>query len=205
MNKAIGYITLFLILAGAFAFKREKNIVIPQSNTQQLVDTLSAQKFDISTSDLSSVDKEQQRILYIKRFAGVAQEEEKLFGIPASISLAQGILESASGTSTLAVRSNNHFGIKCFEKKCKEGHCTNFSDDTHKDFFIKYNNAWESWRAHSHFLNKKHYRSLKKSKNYKSWANGLQNKGYATSKSYAETLINIIEKYKLYQYDESNR
>ena len=146
--------------------------------------------------------KPQQRN-YIKRFASVAQAEMKKFGIPASITLAQGLLESQAGVSSLATKHNNHFGIKCFSKKCQKGHCSNFSDDHHKDFFRIYPNAWESYRAHSLFLQKDRYKHLLKipSSDYRQWAHGLKKAGYATDKKYAEKLIQLIERLELYQYD----
>jgi flagellum-specific peptidoglycan hydrolase FlgJ len=144
-----------------------------------------------------------QRLSYIKRFSKVAQEEMKRYGIPASITLAQGLLESNAGTSPLAVHNQNHFGIKCFEKHCGKGHCANFSDDSHKDFFRIYQTVWESFRAHSKFLQKDRYKPLfkLKSTDYKGWAKGLQKAGYATDKRYGEKLIRLIEAYELHRYD----
>jgi flagellum-specific peptidoglycan hydrolase FlgJ len=144
-----------------------------------------------------------QRLSYIRRFSKVAQEEMKRFGIPASITLAQGLLESNAGTSPLALHNQNHFGIKCFEKHCRKGHCANFSDDSHKDFFRIYQTVWESYRAHSKFLQKDRYKPLfkLKSTDYKGWAKGLQKAGYATDQRYAEKLIRLIEAYELQQYD----
>ena len=84
------------------------------------------------------------------------------YGIPASISLAQGLIESRAGSSKLAVNNNNHFGIKCFSRHCRKGHCTNFTDDTHKDFFRKFPSPWESWRAHSQLLSSGRYTKLRK-------------------------------------------
>jgi len=140
---------------------------------------------------------------YINRFAKVAQAEMKKFGIPASITLAQGLLESNIGTSKLAVKNNNHFGIKCFSKKCRKGHCSNFNDDHHKDFFRNYNTAWESYRAHSQLLQKKRYQKLYKLKtgDYQGWAKGLQKAGYATDKQYANKLIKLIKRLKLDRFD----
>lgn len=140
---------------------------------------------------------------YIARFAKVAQAEMKKYGIPASVTLAQGILESNAGESSLAVKNNNHFGIKCFARRCKPGHCTNHHDDHHKDFFRKYNSAWESYRAHSHLLRADRYKPLYKlpPDDYVGWAHGLKKAGYATDKSYAEKLINLIEELSLHQYD----
>lgn len=139
---------------------------------------------------------------YIERFAPVAVAEMKKYGIPASISLAQGLVESRAGTSKLAVKNNNHFGIKCFSKNCAKGHCTNHEDDTHKDFFRKFNTGWESWRAHSIMISSGRYAKLKKhGRDYKKWANGLQEVGYATDKGYARKLIEVIERYNLQRYD----
>ena len=147
--------------------------------------------------------KRKRQADYISRFAEVSQAEMKKYGIPASIILAQGLIETNAGDSRLAKQNNNHFGMKCFSKKCGKGHCSNFTDDTHKDFFRKYKSSWESYRAHSHLLNGKRYKHLKKlgTKNYKDWARGLKKAGYATDRRYAEKLINIIEELKLQQYD----
>lgn len=152
----------------------------------------------VGTSDLFSEQAED----YVERFHSIATTEMKKFGIPASISLAQGLIESRAGTSKLAVNNNNHFGIKCFSRNCKKGHCTNFTDDTHKDFFRKFKNPWESWRAHSQLLASGRYTKLKKyGRDYRQWAYGLKSIGYATDRNYAEKLIGIIERYELYRYD----
>lgn len=140
---------------------------------------------------------------YIRRFKKTAKEEMKKFGIPASVKMAQGLLESGAGHSGLAKRNNNHFGIKCFSKKCGKGHCSNHSDDHHKDFFVKYKSNWESWRAHSKLLNGKHYKSLKEHKtDYEAWAFGLKKLGYATDPRYPEKLLAKINKYQLYLLDK---
>jgi len=141
---------------------------------------------------------------YVKRFAPVAQSEMRKYGIPASIKLAQALLESDAGHSRLAKANSNHFGIKCFARRCKKSHCSNFTDDTHKDFFRKYANAWESFRAHSLIVSGKRYKHLKQLEitNYKQWAYGLKKAGYATDKRYAEKLIEIIEDLKLTEYDK---
>jgi len=144
--------------------------------------------------------KKDPRILaYIKRFDKVAEAEEEKFGIPKSIKLAQGILESNYGTSFLADAHNNHFGLKCFSRKCQKTHCVNLTDDSHKDFFRAYKSAWESWRDHSQFLNGPRYKHLHKipASDYKAWAKGLKKAGYATDKKYADKLIKIIEHYGL--------
>ncbi len=144
-----------------------------------------------------------QQQSYVDRFAEVAQVEMRKYGIPASIKLGQALLETNAGASSLATRNNNHFGIKCFSKKCQKGHCSNFSDDTHKDFFRNYDSAWESFRSHSQLLQGERYAHLFKLGNdYRAWARGLEKAGYATDNRYAEKLIGIIEALGLQQYDE---
>ncbi len=139
---------------------------------------------------------------YIKKFSRIARQEMHKYGIPASISLAQGLVESRAGTSKLAVNNNNHFGMKCFSRNCGKGHCSNHTDDTHKDFFLKFNNPEQSWRAHSILLTGARYAKLKKyGRDYRRWAHGLKNAGYATDKTYDKKLIGIIERYDLHQYD----
>jgi len=139
---------------------------------------------------------------FIQRFKDVAIYEQQKYGIPASIKLAQGLLESKSGTSLLAIQNNNYFGVKCFSKTCKKGHCTNLSDDSHKDFFKKYDSAWLSFRDHSKLLQKERYKDLYKSKSYTAWAFGLRKAGYATDEKYHRKIIKIIEDLELYQYDK---
>ena len=165
--------------------------------------TYSGEGFATHDESSAKAVKRRKQLKYVERFAEVAQTEMEKYGIPASITLAQGLLESNAGESPLATRNNNHFGIKCFSRSCKKGHCTNFTDDSHKDFFRKYNNVWESDRAHSYLLRADRYKPLYKlgSSDYKGWAQGLKKAGYATDKQYAEKLINLIEELKLHQYD----
>jgi flagellum-specific peptidoglycan hydrolase FlgJ len=147
--------------------------------------------------------KRQKQLAYVQRFADIAKTEQHKFGIPASITLAQGLLESDAGESPLSAQANNHFGIKCFSRTCGRGHCRNFTDDSHKDFFRVFPSAWESFRSHSMLLQGARYRGLKKlgSSNYSAWAHGLSKAGYATDKKYAQKLIHLIEDLELYQYD----
>lgn len=151
----------------------------------------------------------EKTLLYIEQFKEIAVNEMQRTKIPASIKLAQGILESGSGSSVLSVKANNHFGIKCGGNW--DGKKYYREDDDYKDgklvesCFRKYDDAEESWIAHSDFLTRgERYKFLFKydpSKDYKKWANGLQEAGYATSKTYSEKLIDIIERYNLNQYD----
>ena len=151
----------------------------------------------------SDNDSDKRAKAYIRRFSKVAVTEMHKYGIPASVKMAQGLLESAKGESPLSLNNNNHFGIKCFSKNCTKGHCSNYGDDHHKDFFRNYKSAWESWRAHSEMIVSGRYQKLLDNGNdYKAWAKGLKKLGYATDKQYTEKLIQTIEKYKLYLLDK---
>ena len=149
--------------------------------------------------------EEKQDSTYIRRFQRVAIAEMEQFNIPASVAMAQGLLESDAGQSRLATKANNHFGVKCHSRTCAAGHCLNSADDSHKDFFIKYPTAWESWRAHSKLLADKGKRYAELigdcGNDYQCWAKGLKRKGYATNSTYAERLIRFIKKYQLYRLD----
>jgi flagellum-specific peptidoglycan hydrolase FlgJ len=139
---------------------------------------------------------------YILFFAPIAQEEMRLYNIPASITLAQGILESSSGKGRLAVEANNHFGIKCHDWT---GAKIYHDDDASQECFRKYNDAKYSYRDHSLFLtNRSRYQKLftLNINDYQSWAKELRAAGYATDKRYPEKLISLIERYQLYEYDE---
>ncbi|HTI59978.1 glucosaminidase domain-containing protein [Mucilaginibacter sp.] len=138
---------------------------------------------------------------YIDRYKTVAIQEMNLYGIPASITLAQGLFESGSGNSELARVANNHFGIKCNSQW--QGKTYYKDDDNHNDCFRVYNNAEDSYRDHSEFLKRPRYANLfKLDKNdYAGWANGLKAAGYATNPNYPQLLINVIQKYNLDQYD----
>lgn len=138
---------------------------------------------------------------YVKRFAPVAIREMEAYDIPASITLAQGLLESNVGESRLSSESNNHFGIKC-RAKCRSCTCRNYSDDSIFDMFRVFDSAWESYREHSKLLAGARYKHLTKhGKNYRNWAHGLKKAGYATDPRYAEKIIQIIEFLDLHEYD----
>ncbi len=140
---------------------------------------------------------------FIIKYKDIAIKEMQRTGIPASIKMGQAIIESRSGDSRLAKENNNHFGIKCFSRRCKKGHCTNHFDDHHKDFFRKFKSPDQSWIEHSKVLAKKRYKGLYSyKKDYKKWAAGLKKAGYATDKKYDKKLIGVIKKYKLYKLDK---
>lgn len=140
---------------------------------------------------------------YIEKYKGIAIAEMNKYGIPASIKLAQAILESGNGNSTLAREANNHFGIKC--GGTWTGPSTRRSDDTPNDCFRVYDNPEQSFMDHSQFLLRKRYEklfSLNKD-DYRGWAYGLKEAGYATNRRYPELLIDLIERYELYKYDRA--
>ena len=139
---------------------------------------------------------------YISKYKNIAKNNMKQFGIPSSICLGQGILESGAGTGPLSSLANNHFGIKCHKEWT--GASVKYDDDSAQECFRKYNQASESYNDHALFLKgRKRYESLfELDKNdYKSWAKGLKVAGYATDPKYPEKLIGIIERYHLDQYD----
>ena len=140
--------------------------------------------------------------LYIDNFKEIAKNNMKQHGIPASITLAQGILESGAGKGKLAQTANNHFGIKCHTGW--NGETVRHDDDAAQECFRKYNHASESYRDHSLFLTTRtRYSKLFKLNkgDYKAWARGLKDAGYATDVKYPDKLIGLIERYELYKYD----
>ena len=140
---------------------------------------------------------------YIQLYKDIAIEAMRTHGIPASITLAQGCLESGNGNSDLARKANNHFGIKC-HNDWTGGTYYKKDDDPGKSCFRKYNNPKHSFDDHSDFIRyRQRYAFLFELPitDYKGWSYGLKKAGYATDPEYAEKLISIIEDYKLYQYD----
>ena len=142
-------------------------------------------------------------LTYIKKYAPLAVIKMHEFQIPASITLAQGILESGNGRSTLASKSNNHFGIKCH--RGWTGERVYHDDDKKDDFFRKYSYVEQSYNDHSKFLTgRNRYAFLFKLRrnDYKGWSRGLKKAGYATDKKYPKKLIRIIETYELFAFDK---
>ncbi len=143
----------------------------------------------------------QSSLQYIAKYKAIAIQQMNAYGIPASITLAQGLFESGSGNGELARVANNHFGIKSTSDW--KGRVYYKDDDHPNDAFRVYNNAEDSFRDHSEFLKRKNYINLfELDKNdYRGWAYGLKKDGYATNPNYATLIINVIEKYNLHQYD----
>lgn len=138
---------------------------------------------------------------YVYMYAETAKQEMQEHGIPASITLAQGILESGAGKGDLSIRANNHFGIKCHDWR---GDRVYHDDDELQECFRKYDNPDTSYRDHSLFLTQRsRYANLFKLRkdDYEGWAHGLRAAGYATDRKYPDKLISLIKRYQLYNYD----
>ncbi len=149
----------------------------------------------------AAADTDSRYVAYIEQWAPEAQRQQEKYRIPASITLAQGLLESAAGRSTLATKGNNHFGIKCHNTW--EGDTLLRSDDAPNECFRAYPTAEESFTDHSLFLSRRRYESLFSldPADYRGWAEGLRRCGYATDPQYADRLVSIIERYTLFRYD----
>lgn len=185
-------------------------IVLVSCNSSKKAVTSSKNKNDHSKKNKTEVIQSTSKTVttndavhqYIKRYREVAMSNMKQYGIPASIILAQGILESGAGRGTLAINSNNHFGIKCHSDWA--GDSVYHDDDSPKECFRKYDNPEGSYKDHALFLTgKKRYAplfSLRKG-DYEAWAKGLRAAGYATDPQYPNKLISYIERYNLHQYD----
>lgn len=155
---------------------------------------------------LLAVAADDPTVEYIRKYSDLAVSEMKRTGVPASITLAQGILESNSGQSKLAVKGNNHFGIKCHNDW--NGRKMRLDDDARRECFRVYRKVEDSYRDHSDFLRyRDRYKSLfdLPKDDYKGWARGLKKAGYATDPAYANKLIALIEKYELYRFDRKTR
>lgn len=150
----------------------------------------------------ASSRQNQTYLNYIKKYSSIAVNQQKKYKIPASIILAQGLLESGAGQSRLAKQGNNHFGIKCHDWKGRKMY---HDDDRKGECFRSYTSVQQSFDDHSVFLaHRSRYQSLFKLRttDYKGWAHGLKSCGYATDRAYAQKLIKIIEDYDLYTYDK---
>ena len=193
-------LTLFLVLITFSSCNSKKAVITKKKGeikmtTKKPVISKPTTTKPTNNSNLSSVE------LYINDFRDIAMDEMKNYGIPASITLAQGILESGSGKGRLSVEANNHFGIKCHGWK---GEKIYHDDDVSQECFRKYKDAKYSFRDHSLFLKdrKRYYKLFQlKKDDYKNWAKGLKKAGYATDPKYPNKLISLIERYNLTQYD----
>ncbi|SDQ01555.1 Flagellum-specific peptidoglycan hydrolase FlgJ [Mucilaginibacter sp. OK268] len=189
-------IYLLLVAAICLASCSAKKKTISNRQVRQNNNTIKKQNQDAIANYQSYTS-----LSYIERFKGIAIQEMNQYGIPASITLAQGLFESGSGNSDLAKVANNHFGIKCTSDW--KGKSYFKDDDSANECFRVYDNPDDSYRDHSAFLKRKNYaRLFELDKNdYEGWARGLKQCGYATNPKYPDLLINIIVRYHLDQYD----
>jgi len=204
MQKVIGALLLISFLASCASHKKlvankptpVANPTISNSEAKRNNDKIKKQYSEsIASYTTYTADS------YIDRFKSIAIQEMNTYGIPASITLAQGLVESANGNGDLARIANNHFGIKCTSDWTGKSYYKD--DDMVNDCFRVYDKPEDSFRDHSNFLKRKRYAPLfELDKNdYTGWANGLKAAGYATNPKYPQMLINIIQKYNLDQYD----
>ncbi len=171
----------------------------PSPQKKEISHTLKKEITPLKIEPLTNQEKIEN---YIEKFGPIARDEMKSFGIPASITLAQGILESGMGLGRLALEGNNHFGIKCHSDW--NGKRIYHDDDQKGECFRVYKDPAKSYRDHSFFLRDRLRYSFLfeiKTTNYKAWAKGLKKAGYATDPKYPEKLINLIERFKLTSYD----
>jgi flagellum-specific peptidoglycan hydrolase FlgJ len=190
---------MILLMSSCSILKKQDS----KPQIQAAVPAQKKQKPETSKSEENNIPeiKNYTAINYIERFKTIAIREMNSSGIPASITLAQGILESGNGNSELALKGNNHFGIKCTPEW--NGKTMLKDDDQKDDCFRVYKTPEESFKDHTEFLKRKRYAPLfELDKNdYKGWATGLKAAGYATNPRYAELLISLIERYNLNQFD----
>ena len=180
---------------------RSDNVVREMRNAVVILSLVVAVTLQVS----AQTSRNRSFLAYVDRYHDLAVEQMLRYNIPASITLAQGLLESNAGNSELTRKGNNHFGIKCHDW---QGAKTYHDDDARNECFRAYNNAYESYEDHSRFLSgSKRYRSLftLKRTDYKGWARGLKACGYATNPAYAKQLIEIIELYDLHKYDKAKK
>jgi flagellum-specific peptidoglycan hydrolase FlgJ len=199
--KYLLFFIILIILSGCGSIRKINNRKVSNlKNTRSTQRLKNLSKKEIALRRKSSSEKAND---YIVKFSTVAKEEMKKFKIPASITLAQGMLESGLGYGTLAKKANNHFGIKCH--KGWKGKKIYHDDDKKGECFRVYKNAKKSYRDHSLFLSRRGRYSFLfdyKTNNYKAWARGLKKAGYATDPKYPQKLIDLIERYQLYRFDK---
>jgi hypothetical protein len=201
---ALSLISIFILSCSVTKTIRLKtNEVDPEVIPKKEAAVVVKEKGDVKKPiEVVKLSQEQKAQAYIDKFAPIAQDEMRQYQIPASITLAQGILESGVGFGRLALDGNNHFGIKCH--RGWNGGKMYHDDDAKGECFRTYDDPAESYRDHSVFLSgRQRYAFLFKlnKKDYVAWAKGLKKAGYATDPKYPKKIISIIERYKLYKYD----
>ena len=206
MKRAVLYLVLVVLISGCGS---KRKIVTKRSDTP--VETVRTETPSVEeptpvvvNKPVNDSPKMNSTEAYIDRFQAIAVAEMKQYGIPASITLAQGILESGAGKGRLAALANNHFGIKCHDWT---GARIYHDDDKRQECFRKYENPESSFRDHSLFLTRrKRYAALfnLRMDDYKGWARELRRAGYATDRRYPQKLIDLIERYELDRFDDKS-
>ncbi|HHC79876.1 MAG TPA: LysM peptidoglycan-binding domain-containing protein [Flavobacteriia bacterium] len=211
-SKIVIYIVVISFFASCTSHKRVIQKRVSSTNTtgveKKIPVPVTIRKVEAADAVLNDLKRRKPNLnkttlAYIEEYNDIAILEMISYKIPASITLAQGILESQSGKSRLSVRGNNHFGIKCHNSW--KGKRLHHDDDARQECFRKYEHPFSSFRDHSLFLyGKDRYAGLFKlrKKDYKGWAKGLKKAGYATDPKYPKKLITLIEDYELYKYDD---
>lgn len=199
---ALGFLSLLICSCGS-----SRKVVIQQKKSKPPTEVVAkVSKTTPSGKEKKSLSNREKIEQYINQFGPVAKAEMKAYGIPASITLAQGILESGMGYGRLAIEGNNHFGIKCHKEW--NGKRIYHDDDRKGECFRVYKNPANSYRDHSLFLrDRSRYAFLFdiKTSNYKAWAKGLKKAGYATDPNYPDKLISLIERFDLTRFDNKKR
>ena len=199
---ALGFLSLLIYSCGS-----SRKVVIQQKKPKPPTEGVAkVSKTTPSVKEKKSLSNREKIEQYINQFGPVAKAEMKAYGIPASITLAQGILESGMGYGRLATEGNNHFGIKCHKEW--NGKRIYHDDDRKGECFRVYKNPANSYRDHSLFLkDRSRYAFLFeiKNRNYKAWAKGLKKAGYATDPNYPDKLISLIERFDLTRFDNKKK
>lgn len=204
MKKLLVVIFISLVV---FSCGSKKKIVTKKEKqkTERVVTSKTSTETEKTSKEIVSIPENSSLSateIYILKYNAIAMDEMRKSKIPASITLAQGILESGSGKGRLSVEANNHFGIKCHGWKGKKIY---HDDDKSQECFRKYKHAFSSFEDHSTFLTTRgRYSNLFKLRpnDYKGWAKGLRSAGYATDRKYPQKLISLIERYELDKYDD---
>jgi len=203
MNKIVRIVSLALLVASCGSSKKTTSKRTPKPVLKIVETDNKYVNKEIAKLKRRKASLDTRTIAYISQYATVSMQEMKKYKIPASITLSQGILESGNGVSNLALKSNNHFGVKCH--KGWKGQSVRHDDDKAQECFRKYKHVESSYRDHSEFLTtRSRYDFLfdLKKDDYKGWAKGLKKAGYATDKRYPDKLIHLIETYDLDHYDK---
>lgn len=203
-------ITFFILFISLNSCGGSKKVIVERQKItvkrEEVKSTITLEKKVKPKVPIKNITNKEKIIAYIELYYPIAQKEMKYFGIPASITLAQGILESGMGYGRLATDANNHFGIKCHRDW--NGKRIYHDDDEEGECFRVYKDPENSFRDHSLFLrDRSRYAFLFdiKTNHYRAWAKGLKKAGYATDPKYPDKLISLVERFDLTRFDEKNK